>query len=207
MWQSDSLLWQLRLGRLYLKAVWLPLCLLLIGCAPPNTAYDFGLGTTEVAGVVDLGGADPSESDAIVVVLKNHYTFITTGSGSVLSGDTHPEFRSSITRPTAHIQRIDQSGSYLIDLPADVVSVDVLFLASNYLSKRMHFARSVGIGRINFRAVLPLIPDWRNHFYTYIQPQLQELIVDARYRMAEREQKLLGDWLAARKQTLEAKRR
>lgn len=180
--------------------------LLLAGCFPPQTDYEFGLGTTEVAGVVDLGNKDPTESDAIVVVLKNHHTFIPRSGGAAFSDDARSEFRGSITRPTAHVQRVDRAGAYYIDMPADVVSVDILFIAFNRLTMRRHFDRSVGIGRINYRAILPAMPGWRDHFYTFLEPQLQEMIVDSRYRLSRAEQKLLGDWLDAQKKLLEAGR-
>ncbi len=87
-------------------------------------------------------------------------------------------------------------------MPADVVSVDIMFIAADHLTDTFRFARSLGLGRITYTAVLRPMRDWRSHFHTFLEPQLQHLIVEHRYRLAQREQKLLGEWLEAQKARL-----
>ena len=184
----------------------LAVVILFTGCLPPNTDYEFGLGTTVVAGIVDLGADDPIESDAIVVVLKNHDTFIPLGRRDEFSGASHPEFTRNITHPTAHVVPVSKAGTFTVYLPTNVVSVDILFIARNKLTRRARFNRSVGIGRINYRATLPTMPDWRSHFYTFLEPQLQQYIVEPRYQLSKGEQRMLGDWLTRQKKILETGR-
>lgn len=175
-------------------------------CSPPNTGYEFGFGTSVVSGIVELGPDNPRETDAIVVVLKNHDMFIPLNQRDEFSGAAHAEFTRNITHPTAHVVPVSKEGAYAISLPANVVSVDIMFVARNKLTRRAHFKRSAVIGRITYRAILATMPDWRSHFYTYLEPQLQEYIVEPRYRLSQGEQRLLGDWLTHQKQALEAER-
>lgn len=194
------------LGAKFAGIALLGLLVMLAGCFPPNTDYEFGFGTSMVTGTMDLGGDDPIASDAIVVVLKNHDTFIPLGRREEFSGAAHPEFTRSITHPTANVVPVARSGAFVVRMPTDVVSVDIMFIARDRLTRRVRFTRSAIIGRIKYRAVLPRMPDWRSHFYTFLEPQLQQFIVEERYRLPRAEQKVLGDWLDHQKQTLESSR-
>lgn len=182
------------------------LAVLVGACSPPNTEYEFGFGTTAVSGVLDLGPDTADESDAIVVVLKNHDMFIPISPREEFPGSAPPGFSRNITHPSAHVVRVSQGGAYLIDMPSNVVSMDIMFIARDKLTRRAHFKRSAAIGRIKYRAVLESMPDWRSHFYTYLEPQLQEYIVDPRYQLSKLGQRTLGEWLDHQKQTLEAGR-
>ena len=176
------------------------------GCAPPNTEYKFGLSTTSVTGTVIVEDGGPDKVQPIIVVLKNHDTFIPRTGQDGFENSSHPVFQQNFTHPTAHVQRVDASGQYVINMPVDVVSMDILFIAKDRLTRRVHFDRRVGIGRINYRAILPVISGWRSHFYTFLEPQLQELIVEDRYQLPERQQQFLDDWLDAQKQRMESGR-
>jgi hypothetical protein len=189
--------------QLFLPAL---ISLSLPGCLPPHADYEVGFGTTEIIGTVRVGETDPVESDAIIVILKNHYKFIPLSQTDDFFVRGPPETIRSITHPTAHIQRVDPSGRFLIHMPADVISVDIMFIAADHLTDTFHFARSLGLGRITYVATLRAMHDWRSHFYTYLEPQLQHLIVEQRYRMADKEQKALGDWLHDQKRRIEAGR-
>lgn len=184
----------------------LALAVLAGACSPPNTEYELGFGTSAVLGIIDLGQDTADESDAIVVVLKNHDMFIPIGRRDQFSGAANPEFTRNITHPTAHVVRVSRKGAFLIDMPSNVVSMDIMFIARDKLTRRAHFKRSAAIGRIKYRAILASMPDWRSHFYTYLEPQLQEYIVEPRYRLSTLEQRMLGEWLSQQKQSLEAGR-
>lgn len=188
------------LGAKFAGIALLGLLVMLAGCFPPDTHYEFGFGTSMVTGTMDLGADDPIASDAIVVVLKNHDTFIPLGRREEFSGAAHPEFTRSITHPTANVVPVARSGAFVVHMPTDVVSVDIMFIARNRLTRRVRFNRSAAIGRIIYHAALPSIPDWRSHFYTFLEPQLQQFIVEERYQLPRAEQKVLGDWLDHQKQ-------
>jgi hypothetical protein len=175
-------------------------------CSPPNTEYELGFGTTAVSGIVDLGLDRADESDAIVVVLKNHDMFIPIGQRDELSGAAPPDFSRNITHPTAHVVQVTPEGAYFIDMPSNVVSMDIMFIARDKLTRRAHFNRSAAISRIKYRAILQPMPDWRSHFYTYLEPQLQDYIVEPRYKLSIRGQRRLGKWLNQQKKSLEAGR-
>lgn len=180
--------------------------LLLHGCLPPQANFEIGLGTTEIVGSVLVGDEDATESGAIIVILKNHYKFIPLYQ----SDDFFPLGRSgrinSITHPTAHFQQVGPTGKFVIPMPSDVVSVDIMFIAAEHLTDTFRFSRSLGMGRVTYNATLPSMPDWRSHFYTFLEPQLQELIVESRYHLPDREQQQLGDWLLAQKKRIETVR-
>lgn len=175
-------------------------------CSPPNTEYELGFGTTAVSGIVDLGLDSADESDAIVVVLKNHDMFIPIGQRDEFSGAVPPDFTRNITHPTAHVVRVSPGGAYLIDMPPNVVSMDIMFIARDKLTRRAHFKRSAMIGRIKYRAILQPMLDWRSHFYTYLEPQLQNYILEPRYKLSRPGQRRLGEWLNQQKKSLEAGR-
>ncbi len=178
--------------------------LFLPGCLPPQADFEFGLGTTEIVGTVELAEEGAGKPEAIIVTLKNHYKFSPVpGDGSPLPARENYA-AGSVTHPTAHVQNLEPSGRFAISIPSDVVSVDVMFIAADHLTDTFRFTRSLGIGRVTYRATLQPMPDWRGHFYTFLEPQLQDLIVDQRYRLPDREQKWLGDWLLAQKKRLEA---
>lgn len=182
------------------------LALLATGCSTADTEYEFGFGTTEVFGVVDLGQDDPEDADAIVVVLKNHDMFIPLDRRDEISGIEYQGFTRNITHPTAHVIPVSREGAFTIQIPSNVVSVDIMFIARNKLTRRVQFRRSAVIGRIKYRPTLVSMPDWRNHFYTYLEPQLQEYIVEPRYQLSRSEQRILGDWLTHQKNNLETGR-
>ena len=182
------------------------LVVLATGCSTADTEYEFGFGTTEVSGVVNLGPDNPDDADAIVVVLKNHDMFIPLDQRDEISGIEHQGFTRNITHPTAHVVPVSSEGAFTINMPSNVVSVDIMFIARNKLTRRVQFRRSAVIGRIKYRPTLASMPDWRSHFYTYLEPQLQEYIVEPRYRLSRPEQQILGDWLTHQKESLETGR-
>ncbi|MDH4247581.1 MAG: hypothetical protein OEW39_07175 [Deltaproteobacteria bacterium] len=165
----------------------LPVCLALLGvlamgCLPAGAEFDFGVGTSQVSGVLE--GPSPGESveDPLVVVLKHHHTFIETPSGV-------------LRQPTAHVVSVNSVGGFLVEMPSDVVEMDVWFMGKNRLSDTLHLRRQIGVGAVRYRAVLRPMADWRGHFFTYIEPQMQTLITEARYRLAPEGQQRLGEWL------------
>lgn len=171
----------------------------LYGCLPPRADFEVGFGTTEIVGTVNVGTGGAAGHDALVVILKNHYKFIPLYQNDNFGPRNSLARAGSITHPTAHVQEVGASGTFAISMPFDVVSVDVMFIAPDHLTDTFSYARSLGLGRITYRADLPPMPDWRGHFYTFLEPQLQDLIVDQRYQLADRDQKRLGDWLLAQK--------
>ena len=192
-------------------AVWIAqfmtLAALATGCSTANTEYELGFGTSVVSGTVNLGLDDQGDTTPIVVVLKNHDMFIPQNRRDEFTGAPHPEFTPNFTHPTAHVVAVSSEGAFSIYLPPNVVSVDILFIARDRLTRHVQFRRSALIGRIKYRADLAAMPDWRSHFYTYLEPQLQEYIVEPRYRLSRSEQRILGDWLTDQKNNLESGRR
>jgi hypothetical protein len=156
---------------------------LLSGCLPPQASYHVGLGTNRISGFLDPAPQRPSPGGSLIVVYAYHHTFIERGDGSVL------------LVPSAQVLRPGQAGDFIIEVPADVVRMEVLFIAADHLTQVFRFQRQVGVGDIDYSAKLPVMADWRSHYYTYLSPQLEELILDRRYRLAPEQVQMLSQWM------------
>lgn len=178
--------------------LWLALALAglpaLSGCYPPQASYSFGVSTAEIVGQLDVD--DPETAGPpLILVYKYHYTFMEMEPGVVL------------TRPTASLAPVRPDGSFAISVPTDVVSLEIFFISPDRLTDLFQFHKQVGIGRIVYRARLPVMRDWRSHFYTYLMPELEHVIVEPRYQLPLSDQTLLGTWIGAQRQRLEALRK
>lgn len=192
-------------ARLALPLVTALLALTAAGCLPDNASFRPGLGTSRVVGriaplpqapAVPYAGGDASPVQAdwpIIVAYKYHHTFITLG-------DTQVRY------PTAHTVLVERDGSFSIDMPSDVVSMDILFIAAGRLTDTFSFRRQIGMGDITYRPEMPEMGDWASHFYTFLAPQLEHAITEERYRMSPLERARLGDWLSAQEDRLAAAR-
>jgi hypothetical protein len=178
--------------------MWLSLALAgvpaLSGCFPPQASYSFGVSTSEVVGQFDVD--DPASAGApLILVYKYHYSFVEMEPGKVL------------TRPTASLAAVRPDGSFTISVPTDVVSLEIFFISPDRLTDLFQFQKQVGIGRIVYRAKLPVMRDWRSHFYTYLMPELEHVIVEARYQLPLQDQAQLSTWITAQRKRLEAQRK
>lgn len=161
------------------------LTVLLSACLPPQASYDFGLGTSRVSGVLTVSDDASAPGGALIVVYKYHHQFVTQGDGS------------AVLRPSAHVVRPGREGAYSVSVPADVVRLEMLFIAPGHLTEVFRFQRQLGVGDIRYRATLQPMQDWRSHYYTFLSPQLEYLIVEERYRLAPAEAQQLAEWLQA----------
>jgi len=166
--------------------------LLLAGCLPPQAHFDLGVGTSYIRGYLRADPKQPTPGGTLIVVYQYHHQFVNNPDGS------------PVLMPTARVLQPGPYGEFVIDVPTDVVRMDILFIAPEHLTKLFHFRRQLGVGDIDYRATLPAMPDWRSHYYTYLSPQLQNLILEPRYRLAPAEQQLLGQWLQAQNDRLGA---
>ena len=156
------------------------------GCLPAGAEFDFGLGTSLVSGIVAGPAEGERVEDPLVVVLKYHHTFIETPGGV-------------IRRPTAHVVSLDEGGGYNVGMPSDVVEMELLFLGANRLSDTLHVRRQIGVGTIRYRAILQPMTHWRSHYFTFIEPRVQNLITELRYGLSPDGQQRLGQWLMRQK--------
>jgi hypothetical protein len=169
-----------------LLPVLLPLLLtvfLLSGCLPPQASFEVGFGTSTIRGQLKYLGGKQGSSGGIIVVYKYHHKFIRTGDGRPL------------VLPTAHVVTVGRLGNFSISVPSDVISMDILFIAPGSLTQQFHFNRQLGVGTITYRANLQPMEDWRGHYYTFLIPQLEHLIVEPRYRLNPADQQRLSAWL------------
>lgn len=169
----------------------LVLGLLAAGCLPQDASFNLGLSTGRIDGNVDMAALDASLGAPIVVAIKHHHRF---------SG--YQEDERPVTHPTAHVVRVYRDGRFTVSMPSDVVSMEIMVLIPGFLSRSYSFKRSLGLGNITLRPTLTRQPEWRSHFYTFIQPQVQHLIVETRYQLADAEQQQLATWLTAQQQRL-----
>ncbi len=165
----------------------------LTACLPPQASFSPGIGTSDVRGVLELPPPDPAAGPPLIVVYKHHHKF------------TGFDKERAVTHPSAHVVTVGQYGQFTISMPADVVAMDVFFLAPDRLTDVFHFERQLGIGEVTYRARLPVVKNWRGHFYTYIEPEFEHLIVDPRYNLPPRDQELLTRWLTDQKRRLESR--
>lgn len=166
----------------------------LAGCVPQGATYSLGMSTTEIAGQVEV--EEPATSGAaLVLVYKYHYTFVEMEPGVFL------------THPTASLVPVGPDGAFSISVPNDVVAVEAFFIAPDRLTDLFQFHKQVGVGRIVYRPKLPRMFDWRSHFYTYLAPELEHVIVESRYDLPLQDQATLSAWLTGQRNRLEAKRK
>ena len=167
--------------------------ILFSGCLPSQASFDIGFGTSAVKGYLKYSeGKEGKErrSRGIIVVYKYHHKFIHTGDGR------------PVVHPTAHLVTVGRFGNFFINVPSDVISMDILFIAPDSLTQQFHFSRQLGVGDITYRADLQPMQNWRNHYYTFLIPQLEHLIVEPRYRLNPGEQHRLSAWLMEQNQRL-----
>ena len=156
---------------------------LLGACLPPQASFSLGLGTSHIHGFIITAPEQTLPGGPLVVAYAYHHQFVTRADGTAL------------LVPTGRVVKPGPQGDFVIDVPADVVRMEILFIAPGYLTDLFRFQRQLGVGDIEYRAALQAMPDWRSHYYTYLSPRLEELILDQRYRLAPAEQQLLGQWL------------
>lgn len=187
--------------RLTLAGGWVARCALALigmallalpGCLPPQASFSPGLGTQEIRGVLELPGPDAGAGPPLIVVFL-HHSLMTGFAGE-----------PAITRQTVMLATVGPQGEFRIPMPQDVLRVDILFAAPERLTDTFHFQRQLGIGTVTYTARLPVAPDWRGHFYTYLAPQLEHLIVETRYGLSTRDQERLSQWLSGQKRRLAA---
>ena len=164
----------------------------LMGCLPPQASFRPGLSTSEVNGVIDLPPPDdPGDGPPIVVVFRSH---------TLLTGfNDEPD----LTRQDATLAHLGQYNQFTIPVPTDVVAVEIIVAAPERLTDTFHFHRQIGMGTITYKPSLPRMPNWRSHFYTYLQPQLEHLITEPRYQLSAFDQERLTRWLNDQKHRLE----
>jgi hypothetical protein len=173
----------------------------LAGCLPQQASYDFGISTSQIVG--DLEVEDPDTAGPpLVFVYKYHYLFVNESSD-----DPVPHTPSTVARATASLAPVLSDGSFSISVPTDVVRLEVFFISPDRLTDIFQFQKQVGIGRVVYHARLKRMPDWRSHFYTYLKPELENVIVDSRYELPPQDQAQLAAWLTQQQTRLEALRK
>ncbi len=155
------------------------------GCLPPQAEFSLGVGTSRIQGFVNAPAAAPGDGGPIIVSIQYHRTLL-----------AEPDYGGEvILHPTVHVTYVGRGGLYSIPIPGDVVSAEVLFIAPGHLTQVFRFRRSLGLGVIKYRADLRPMPDWRDHYYTYLLPRLQHMILEKRYRLSDSHQQHLSEWL------------
>lgn len=163
------------------------------GCLPPQASFDFGLGTSRIRGSLHTAKAGPLPGGPLIVVYKYHHQFVNLPDGR------------PVLSPTAQVLQPDPAGYFSFDMPADVLRVVVLFIAPGHLTDVFRFSRQLGVGDVTYQADLEAIPDWRDHYYTFLSPQLQELVIEPRYRLQPRDEQVLAHWLQVQNERLGAR--
>lgn len=164
------------------------------GCLPERAEFEWGLSTSRIVGTVRSEGDVPAPEDVLIVVFRHQYLLEKPGTGE------------RVYRTSAQVTSIDAEGRYTVPMPSHVVGVDILFIAANRLSDEFQFRRQIGIGEVTYRAELPPHPAWHNHYYSYVQPILTDLVTEERYRLSPDEQYRLGTWMERQQDRLAAQR-
>jgi hypothetical protein len=157
--------------------------LLLGGCLPPPASYELGLGTSRISGFVYTDPAQPTPGGPLVVAFLYHHQFIEQADGS------------AVVSATARVLQPGSSGQFSLALATDVVRAELFFVAPEHLTTVFRFRRQLGVGDITYRAELEAMADWRSHYYTFLSPQLEALILEQRYRLPPDEQQALTAWM------------
>lgn len=165
------------------KAAGLIGLLMLAGCLPSQADFSLGLSTQRISGFLNAPGIEPSQGTPLIVVYKFHRSLV----------NAPPQTLALI--PTAHVIYVARSGAFSIEIPWDVVSANIFFIAPGRLTEVFQFKRMLGVGNITYRTNFKRMTNWRDHFYTFLNPQLQHLIVEKRYRLSPGDLRALSKWL------------
>lgn len=194
---------------------WLPLAalaLLATGCLPPQAGYRLGVGTTRITGFMNISGTPGPEGGPIIVVFRNHYTFIDVPGGAGdpggagVPGGAGGLGGAGRLHPSVQLETVSPSGAFRIAMPGDVVSMDVYFIAPGYLTDIFRYSRTLGLGDLTYQANLKAMPHWRDHYYTFLSPQLQHLILETRYRLSPGDLSKLSEWLSIQNRRLASRK-
>ena len=142
--------------------------------------------------MIDLPPPDANAGPPIVIVFRSH-SLLTGFSGE-----------PNLTRQTASLAHLGQYNQFTIAVPSDVVELQIIVAAPERLTDTFQFHRQIGMGTITYKPSLAHVTDWRSHFYTYLQPQLEHLITEPRYEMSAFDQDRLTQWLTDQKHRLES---
>ncbi|MDH4121462.1 MAG: hypothetical protein OEV94_07150 [Deltaproteobacteria bacterium] len=189
-----------------IRAAWVGVLLVgLSGCLPNNATFDAGFSTTQVDGTLTVGGTLPDQGETLIVAIYQQYRFVNLEDAQETSRTGgNLEAGEKVTAPIADIIWPDEDGRYRVEVPTNTVGLELYFIAPGHLSDQARFRPQIGVGAIHYPLTLTAIPDWRNHFYTFVDPFLASLITEKRYHLGELDQKRLGDWLEREHKRLEA---
>lgn len=174
--------------------LWVLTLIFTAGCAPAGADFEFGFGTNEIVGGVVVEEGHPNNAPPFVVAYHHHYKFIPFGPAAD-NPRKHPDQFQSITHPTAQIVKVNPEGKYKVKMPADVVGIELFFIASGRLTQTFSYRRSLGLGKITFNTTLPHNAGYKSHFYTYLQPQLSWIITEKRFKLSNPSLQFLSEWL------------
>ena len=161
------------------------------GCLPPQASFTPGVGTSEIQGRIELPGESNVPGPVLAIAYKHHHKF------------TAFENEPAVTHPSAHVITVGADGTFSVSVPPDVIRVELVFAAPGRLSDVFRFRRQLGIGTITYRARLRPIPDWRDHFYTYLEPEFRHLVAEPLFALPSRDMDTLTAWLASQKARLD----
>ena len=150
--------------------------MLAISACAENVNLHPGWTTKEI-----YGKLEPAE--AFVLVEREDQTFLPI--------DSQGQRRTF----TAAIVKRNAEGNYHVTLPDETAAISLMFLAEGYQPQRRRFERSLGVGAYEFDVKLVPAKDWLGTFYFHLRPYLSGFIIDQRYKMPQRQQYFLGQWM------------
>jgi hypothetical protein len=104
--------------------------------------------------------------------------------------------------PKARLLFPDEQGRFRFNFDLRASQLELTFVAEKYVSERFRFQRQLGVGDVRYDAALQATSNWRDEVLLVLTPLVQNLLLEARYRLPERDQLWLGDWLAAQREKI-----
>ena len=161
--------------------------MILSGCYPDHVRYKWGWATNRIQGnlVDSKGGALPKGN---FIVVQEYYSQFVQFEGE-----------PPIYTPRARLVFPEKDGSFNLSFDLQASKIELTFLAPGYVMQRFFFLRQMGVGDLNYQAVLQKTAGWQDHLFIFISPFLQQFILEDAYRMPETYQLYLGEWLEREK--------
>jgi len=165
------------------------------GCLQTGAHFDFGLGTTEIHGNLTLEGKPLPAGQAVALVFQEEHLFVSVGPEGVPGDPSRRDTEKQLTYRTVRLAHISPEGRWWLPMPDHVLEVRVMFMLPGCATEEFRFRRQLGVGDVTFDVDMKPLPEWRDHFYTYIQPVVQNVLADSRYRMSPQDMQGLDGWL------------
>ena len=167
---------------------------MLSGCYPKQVSYHWGWATHEIQGTM-LDQDRGLLPEPYFLVVQEYYSQFVQMEGN-----------APIYVPRARLVFPQKDGSFHLQFDYRASQIQLAFIAPGYVMQRFFFQRQMGVGALNYQALMQATDQWQDHLLLTVGPFLRQFIVEEHYRLLPVHQLFLEDWLDKQTQTDGARR-